>query len=154
MKNDIQLTRHFMLSEFIESKTAIVLGIDNTPGATGSPQACLEIVSNLQYLCREVLEPLREWMNEPIIISSGYRSAKLNKEVGGATNSQHMKGEAADIHLPSKEIGRRYAEFILDNCRFDQMLFETDRYGTSWLHISIKQNGKNRQTYIPNFKAK
>lgn len=146
MTKDIQLTRHFMLSEFTKSSTAEAHGIDNTPS--------LEVVSNLQYLCREVLEPLREWMNEPIIISSGYRCPKLNKAVGGVSKSQHLTGEACDIHLPSKDIGRRYAEFILDNCRFDQMLFETDSNGTSWLHVSIKQNGKNRQTYIPNYSKK
>lgn len=140
---DIQLTCHFMLSEFTKSSTAEAKGIDNTPS--------LEVISNLQYLCREILEPLREWMNEPVTISSGYRCPKLNRAVGGVSNSQHLTGEAADIHLPSKEFGRKYAEFILDNCRFDQMLFETDRNGISWLHVSIKQDGHNRQTYIPNY---
>lgn len=142
---DIQLTRHFMLSEFTKSSTANSHGIPNVPN--------LEQVSNLQYLCREILEPLREWMNEPITISSGFRCPKLNKAVGGVSNSQHLSGEAADIHLPSKEIGRRYAEFILENCRFDQMLFETNSQGISWLHVSIKQDGNNRQTYKPNYKA-
>lgn len=141
---DIQLTRHFMLSEFTASATASRNRIDNTPS--------LEVVSNLQYLCQQVLEPLREWMNEPITISSGYRSPLLNKAVGGVSNSQHLTGEAADIHLPTKELGRKYAEFILDHCRFDQMLFETDRNGTSWLHVSCKRDG-NRQTYKPIFKA-
>lgn len=143
--NDIQLTRHFMLSEFIKSNTATKLKIANNPD--------LDQVSNLQYLCREILEPLREFMNEPIVISSGYRCPKLNKAVGGATNSQHLSGQACDIHLPSKETGIRYVQFILDNCRFDQMLYETDSNGISWLHVSIKQDGHNRQTYRPNYKA-
>lgn len=155
MKNDIQLTKHFYLSEFTKSSTASRNRIDNTPS--------LEVVSNLQHLCQQVLEPLREWMNEPITISSGYRSPLLNKAIGGVSNSQHLTGEAADIQIPwvsssngsklqDKSTGRKYAEFILDHCRFDQMLFETDSNGTSWLHVSCKREG-NRQTYKPNFKA-
>lgn len=144
--NDIQLTKHFRLNEFTRSATASKYGIDNTPP--------VEVISNLQALCVNVLEPLREYFNTPIIISSGYRCPALNSHpnVRGATNSQHLKGEAADIHLPSKELGRKYAEFILENCSFDQMLYETDRNGTSWLHVSCKREG-NRQTYKPNFKA-
>lgn len=145
MRNDIQLTRHFMLSEFIKSDTASSKGIDNTPS--------LSVVSNLQYLCQQVLEPLRRYFNTPIIISSGCRCPALNKAVGGVSNSQHLTGEAADIHLPSKEISRKYAEFILDSCRFDQILFESDSNGTSWLHVSCKREN-NRQTYKPYFKAK
>lgn len=140
--NDIQLTRHFMLSEFINSSTAAAHGIDNTPS--------LDVVSNLQYLCREVLEPLREWINEPVVISSGYRCPKLNKAVGGVSNSQHLSGEAADIHLPSIEVGRKYLDFILDNCRFDAVIWEHDSTGHYWIHVSIKQDGKNHQKYIPN----
>lgn len=140
--NDIQLTRHFMLSEFTKSDTASKLKIANVPD--------LDQVSNLQYLCREILEPLREWMNEPITISSGFRCPKLNKAVGGATNSQHLSGEAADIHLPSIETGRKYLDFILDNCRFDVVIWEHDSTGHYWIHVSIKQDGKNRQKYIPN----
>lgn len=140
--NDIQLTRHFMLSEFIKSSTAEAHGIDNTPS--------LEVVSNLQFLCREILEPLREWINEPILINSGYRCPKLNKLVGGVSNSQHLTGEAADIHLPSIEVGRKYLTFVLDNCRFDAVIWEHDSTGHYWIHVSIKQDGHNRQKYIPN----
>lgn len=153
-----------MLSEFLKSNTATKFGIDNTPGAwqgsgasrtSGSPTA-IEVVSNLQFLCREILEPLREWMNEPVTISSGYRCPKLNKAVGGATNSLHLTGEAADILLPSIEVGRKYLEFILAHCRFHQVIWEhTDtsegnERGTYWLHVSIKQDGNNKQQYIPN----
>lgn len=135
---DIQLTRHFMLSEFLRSSTAESNGIDNTPS--------LEVVSNLQHLCQEVLEPLRNWMNEPIRINSGYRSPALNKAVGGATSSQHLSGEAADIRIPSKDTGQKYIDFILDNCRFDQLLYEHDSQGHTWLHVSCKRSG-NRQNY-------
>ena len=80
----IQLTKHFTLSEFTRSEKAQAKGIDNTPS--------LEAVSNLQYLCQQVLEPLRQWIGKPVVINSGYRCSELNQLVGGVNNSQHMTG--------------------------------------------------------------
>ena len=140
---DIQLTTHFYLSEFTRSETAQAKGIDNTPS--------LEAVSNLQYLCQQVLEPLRQWLGKPIVINSGYRCTKLNQLVGGVSNSQHQTGEAADIRLPDKATGQLYAEYILEHCRFDQLLFESNGR-CQWLHVSCKREG-NRQMFRPNVKA-
>ena len=92
----LQLTTHFYLSEFTRSSTAQEKGIDNTPS--------LEAVSNLQYLCQQVLEPLRVWIGKPVVINSGYRCAKLNQLVGGVSNSQHQTGQAVDIRLPDVSI--------------------------------------------------
>ena len=140
----LQLTTHFTLSEFTRSETAQAKGIDNTPS--------LEAVSNLQYLCQQVLEPLRVWLGKPVVINSGYRSSQLNQLVGGVSNSQHLTGEAADIRLPDKATGQLYAEYILEHCRFDQLLFEQNAKGTCWLHVSCKRKD-NRQMYRPNVKA-
>lgn len=140
--NNLQLTRHFHLNEFTRSAMADANGIDNVPS--------LAVVSNLQYLCQQVLEPLRLWADQPVVINSGYRCSQLNQLVGGVTNSQHLTGEAADIRLPDKATGQRYAEFILENCRFDQLLFEHHSSGTYWLHVSCKREG-NRQIFRPNF---
>ena len=119
-------------------------GIDNIPS--------LAVVSNLQYLCQQVLEPLRLWADQPVIINSGYRCSRLNQLVGGVTNSQHLTGEAADIRLPDKATGQRYAEFILENCRFDQLLFEHHSSGTYWLHVSCcKNHKKNRHQVLMSF---
>ena len=141
---DIQLTTHFTLSEFTRSSTAQEKGIDNTPS--------LEAVSNLQYLCQQVLEPLRVWLGKPVVINSGFRCQQLNQLVGGVSNSQHLTGEAADIRLPDKATGQLYAEYILEHCRFDQLLFEQNAKGTCWLHVSCKRKG-NRQMFRPNVKA-
>lgn len=146
--NDIQLTKHFRLSEFTRSATASQYNIDNTPP--------LEVVSKLQYLCQQVLEPLREYFNTPIIISSGYRCPALNSHpnVRRATNSQHLKGEAADIHLPSIAIGRKWVEYLLEFGHFDNLIWEHDSSGHYWIHVSYKRNGKNRQLYTPNLLKK
>ncbi len=143
----MQLTPHFKLSEFTRSATASRLGIDNT-----IPEA---LIPNLRNLCEQVLEPLRVYYGRPIIISSGYRSPPLNKAVGGVSNSQHLLGEAADI-APSPPmqgdlegpILALWAEWIMDNCCFDQLIIERAQ-SASWLHVSCKlDKSQNRQQVL------
>lgn len=155
--NNIQLTPHFKLSEFTKSSTASARGIPNVPNK--------EQVSNLKALCVEVLEPLRQWYGKTIIIGSGFRCPALNKAVGGVSNSQHMKGEAADLHIPTIKApngstiqdmatARKWIEHLLEYGHFDQLILEHDKSGHYWIHVSFKRNGTNRQTYIPNLLKK
>lgn len=150
----MKLSPHFSLEEFTYSSTALARGIDNSLNPENPAHA--KIISNLRNLCEQVLEPLRTHVNEPITISSGYRCPKLNShpEVRGASNSKHLLGEAADIHLPSIDTGRKYIEFILDNCVFDHLIWEHDSHGNYWIHVSITRTGKNRQLYTPNLLKK
>lgn len=68
--------------------------------------------------------------------------------VGGVKNSQHCRGEAADIRIVSPKQGREWAAWIEDNCRFDQMLLERNKNGAVWLHVSCKRDAsKNRQSF-------
>lgn len=130
MVNDIILTSHFRLGEFITSPTAASKGITNVPA--------LEHVDCLQQLCINVLEPLRSHFNCPIKISSGYRCPKLNAAVGGCATSQHMKGEAADIFIPNDDTGKKWFAWIRKNCKFDQLIAErsTASSRTWWIHVS------------------
>jgi len=82
--------RYFTISELLRSDTALKMGIWN--GAN------LEHEENMRALVENVLDPLRARYGHPIYVSSGYRCPKLNNAVNGALNSQHMRGEAADIH--------------------------------------------------------
>lgn len=92
MKDNILLTPHFALREFSESATAMKHGIDNRP----TP----EVVENLRRLCSHTLEPLREKLGLPIIITSGFRTKELNDIIVHASRkSQHMSGQAADFHV-------------------------------------------------------
>ena len=138
MKDQL-LTPHFKLSEFTKSSTATARKIDNTPSQ--------EVISNLQALCQNVLEPLREYFNCPIIIGSGYRSPALNKAVGGVKNSQHMTGQAADIHIPDTATGSAWFEWMEDNLAYDQLIKEksTKTSKSFWIHVSFRKDGKNRQ---------
>ena len=135
----MRLTEHFKLSEFTRSATATARKIDNTPSK--------EVISNLKVLCQNVLEPLRAFAGQPIIISSGYRSPALNKAVGGVANSQHMTGQAADIHIPDTATGSAWFEWMEDNLLFDQLIKEksTKTSKSFWIHVSFRKDGKNRQ---------
>ena len=109
------LTKHFTLEEFTRSSTAKARGIDNTV-----PE---KLIPALRNLCERVLEPLREQVREPVIISSGYRCPALNKAVGGSDTSQHMKGEACDIYVEDVEKLRKWFAILMDG-DFDQLIFE------------------------------
>jgi len=88
----MNLTLHFTLEEFVQSQTATRHNLPNTP-TSGD-------ITNMTLLCTNVLEPLRTLIDEPLTISSGYRSPDVNKLVGGSPTSQHCEGKAADLLCP------------------------------------------------------
>ena len=135
-----QLTPHFSVEEFARSATADRLGI-----ASRVPAALLP---NLRTLCVEVLEPLRAYAGKPIVISSGYRCPALNRAVGGASQSQHLRGEAADLHLPSTAEGRAWFRWLMDNTTFDQLIWEHNRQGTCWIHVSCKADPRQNRNRV------
>ena len=138
------VTMHFTIEELYASKTAKAKGINNKPS--------VQQMINLVYLAAFVLEPLREAMNEPIKIGSGFRSKELNKAVGGVANSQHMKGQAADLCIDGDRAkGRKWFEYIRDNLPFDQLIWEKNsKTGSEWVHVSFvyQDFGKNRHQVI------
>ena len=137
----MKLSENFTLEELIRSNTAERMGIDNVPKDE-------KVVENLRSLCLEVLQPLRDYVGAPVHINSGYRCPELNMAVGGVKNSQHCRGEAADIRIVSPKQGREWVAWIEDNCRFDQMLLERNKNGAVWLHVSCKRDAsKNRQSF-------
>lgn len=152
---DLLLSPHFKLAEFEKSATATKLGIDNRVPSHYIPA--------LQQLCKEILEPLREFTQQPVVISSGYRCPQLNIKVGGVYSSQHTLGEACDIRLPvskhttqrdgkahtDKEILNSWFDWIVTNTDFDQAIIETANGKDFWIHVSCRQNKrKNRHQVI------
>ena len=142
MKTNI--TMHFTIEELYASKTAKDKGINNKPSVR-------EMV-NLVYLAAYVLEPLRRAMGEPIKIGSGFRSQALNKAVGGVYNSQHLKGQAADLCIDGDlKKGRKWFEYIKNHLPFDQLIWEKNpKTGSYWVHVSFvfPDFGKNRKQVI------
>ena len=99
------VTMHFAIEELYASATAKAKGIDNKPN--------VQQIIYLVYLTAYVLEPLREAMNEPIKIGSGFRCERLNKAVGGVYNSQHTKGQAAEhLHRRRHNEGPKWFDYI------------------------------------------
>ena len=125
------ITMHFTIEELCASQTAKAKGISNTPN--------MQQMINLVYLCAYVLEPLRVAMGEPIKIGSGFRCEKLNKAVGGVYNSQHLKGQAADLCIDGDiQKGRKWFEYIRKNLPFDQLIWEKNpKTGSCWVHVSF-----------------
>lgn len=117
---------YFTLQEFIKSTTATRLKIDNTPSA--------EILRNLEFGVQMILDPLRRIHQQPIIITSGYRCAQLNKAVGGVANSWHTKGNAADIHIKDEDEAREIFDILKTLPSVDTALFEHSR-SSQWIHV-------------------
>lgn len=133
------LSPHFILYEFVRSGVALENGLDNTPDEAQ--------VGAIRALCVHVLEPLRKHFG-PIIISSGFRSRKVNNRVGGVSGSQHLKGEAADIVVGSQERADRMRDFITQNLDYDQLIMEPMGGPTRWLHVSYVTWRQNRRQIV------
>ena len=126
-----KLSEHFSLGEFVRSSTAQRMSIDNTPDA--------EVIENLRNLCTKVLEPLREHLGQPVVITSGFRSKRLNETVGGVKNSQHLRGEAADLMVEGEKQARDWIRWMMDFLEFDQLILEK-KGKKVWVHVSMKRN--------------
>lgn len=129
--------KYFTMNELTHSATAIRKGIDNTPDNTAK--------ANLTALVANILDPLREAYGKPIVVSSGYRCAKLNRAVGGVAKSQHITGQAADIQSVSKSKADHKKLFELAQrlrLPYDQLI---DEYDYKWVHISFNTKGNRRQ---------
>ena len=139
----MKLSKHLELAEVIRSSTAKRLGIKNEPTA--------EHLANLKLLAENIFEPIREHFGRPIFISSGYRSAALNKATpGSSTTSQHSKGEALDIDLDGTEISNKQVfEFIKNNLVWDQLIWEFgNKDNPDWVHVSYSATGKQRKQIL------
>ena len=129
----MQLSKHFKLSEFTFSQTAARKGIRNIPSSAA--------IDNLKDLCDRILEPARAQFGA-LRITSGYRSPELNAAIGGARNSAHTRGWAADV-VPVVAPKLEFAKWVARNCTYDQIILE---FGTiqnpSWIHISAEPTNR------------
>lgn len=126
---------NFTISEMIKSDTADKNNINNTPD--------INSLDNMLELIFYVLQPLRAKLGKPMIITSGYRNSQVNKLVGGASNSQHTKGQAVDF-VVNGMTPAKVCEFIKNSdVEYDQCINEYNQ----WTHISYNK-GKNRKQYL------
>lgn len=128
----MQISRHFSLEQLTRSETAESRGIDNTPPP--------EVLDNLRRLAAG-LEQVQAALGHPLEISSAYRCAELNAAVGGALNSQHCQGLAADICCASYGTPADVALGIAESAiAFDQVILEFGR----WVHVSFSEFPRGR----------
>jgi len=153
LNSNAKLSEHFTLGEMTKS--------NSHPEVYNIPSH--EAIANMKRVC-EWLEVLRKraaspgpskGRGAPIIINSGYRSPQLNRKIGGAPNSNHLTGCAADIRVENMEQLIRYAAILLDyadktNQEFDELLIEKNRYGAIWLHFAVRPKGNRRKVAFIN----
>ncbi len=135
---DGMITANFSLREMIHSDTAVKHGIRNVPNE--------KQIGNLKALCENVLQPLRDKLGKPIKVTSGFRCPELNahKDIGGAKNSQHTRGEAADIKVDGYTANELFHLILLSGIVFDQCIEEFGQ----WVHISFSRWKPNRHQAI------
>lgn len=138
------ITKHFSYREFEKSETADRLDICNVI-------VDVRVRNAIRALVLNVLEPLRLELGMPVHISSGYRCPELNREVGGTPDSQHVRGEAADIYVTFPDDGTRMAPLkvaraiVKLNLPYDQLIL----YPT-FVHVSHKLSGAQRHRILYN----
>jgi hypothetical protein len=137
----MKISKYLFLSDATKSQTAIRKGIKNEPES-------IEIQENI-IRTAELFDKVKE-IFPSAVVSSFYRNSKLNKAIGGAKNSQHMKGEAIDIDNDNTNISNRdIFFFIKDNLDFDQLIAEKPNNGNlSWVHVSYSFFKKNRKEVL------
>ena len=136
------LTNNFSLEEMIQSQTALRNNLDNTPNESQ--------IENLKGLCENILQPLRDYYQSPIKVTSGFRSEKLATLIGSKPTSQHCKGEAADFEIPGYD-NKEVASHIKNNFDYDQLILEyydeSDK-NSGWIHCSFKSSDNRKQNLI------
>jgi len=142
----MKISDHITYAEAIHSNTAKRKGIDNTPSEIQ--------VTAMKLLAEKVFEPLRKWVGGPIKVNSFFRSEALNESIGGASSSQHCKGQAIDIDdVYGKKTNADMYHWIQQNLDYDQMIWE---FGTdmqpNWIHVSYVSEEKNRNKCLKAYK--
>ena len=137
------MTKHFSKEEMVRCFRENGARCKECRLAQPAKQLPYGIEENMLALVEEVLEPARERLGKPIVVNSGFRCPIHNAAVGGVANSQHMKGEAADITCDDN---KRLAEIIEQLGKYDQLIrYKRPDGSIRFIHVSWKRNGVNRK---------
>jgi zinc D-Ala-D-Ala carboxypeptidase len=138
----LRISKHISYKEAVQSQTATRLGIENVPGEYE--------IQNMQLLAEKVFEPLREFFNVPIYISSFYRSKELNQAIGGSSRSQHCEGRAIDLDdVYGGVTNGEMFQFIANILDYDQLIWEFGNdESPAWVHVSYVSEDQNRKQIL------
>ena len=135
----MKLTANFSLEELTKSETALRMGLDNEPND--------EQLANLVALCECVLQPVRDHFGKGVKVNSGLRTLPVNRAIGSADHSDHVKGMAADIEIPGVA-NAELAQWIVNNLEFRQVILEFYTPGipdSGWVHVSYNPADNKKQ---------
>lgn len=134
-----QISKHISYTESVFSAKAKSAQIPNVPNETQ--------LEAMQLVAEKLFEPLREWYGKPITINSFFRNPTVNKLVGGAKNSNHMRGEAIDISAGSQVENKKLFDWCKSNfTEFNELIWEYgSAVGPDWVHISFKRVGNRKK---------
>jgi zinc D-Ala-D-Ala carboxypeptidase len=138
----MQLSTHYTLADLTASQTAARRRISNQP-----PEM---MVRKLRVIAWAILEPVSAHFGVRAVVSSGYRSPKVNAIIGGSSSSQHMQCEAVDLKVPGVS-NLKVAQWIRDNLLFDQLILEpvdAPDMAARWVHVSLNLDGPNRRQIL------
>lgn len=140
----MQITEHFSLKELTRSETGRRLGIPNVPSAAD--------MANIQYTA-EQLEKIRAYVGRGIVVTSCFRSERVNKAVGGSPTSAHRFGLAADcdaIGLTSLAFAKEIIKMRDEGeITFDQLILEFPERGDgAWVHVGFRRNSPMRNQIL------
>lgn len=135
--------KYFSIAEFLRSDAAEKYQVSNIP----SDEELLKVLTNINTLVNNVLDPLRAMIGRPIIITSGYRSRQINELVGGSKTSQHLTGKAADFHVrgftpQQMNVVYQTIQMIFD---FDQLIFYPSK---NIIHVSWNGDKNRQQSWV------
>jgi len=137
----MKLTTNFSLAEMTASQMAARKGLNNNPTAGQ--------IENLRKLCESILQPIRNHYDAPVIVSSGFRSPELCVLIGSSIDSQHAKGQAADLQVSGID-NKMLAKWIKENLDFDQLILEFYKEAegphSGWVHVSYVGKGNRKQS--------
>ena len=135
----MKLTANFSLEELTKSETALRFDLDN--------EANDEQLANLVALCECVLQPVRDHFGKGVKVNSGLRTPEVNAKVGGSKTSDHCKGMAADIEIPTVA-NAELAQWIAENLEYRQVILEFYTPGipdSGWVHVSYNSGDNKKQ---------
>jgi hypothetical protein len=132
MVPNFKLSRFFSFYEMVDTGH-ILLRQQNWEEA-------VEFVCNMTHFAQDILDPARDLLGRPLLVSSGFRCPALNADTNGAKNSQHIRGLAADVDRPEWDWAA-----VLEKAAMLAMMYKSKGIGAKviaeniggkvWIHI-------------------